>query len=119
MNHPRLTVLVRSRVISESDQDRPGKVLYFQNVPPKRGPTCSIDSASFEFDCKGCLLILRKNRLMQEMITPSEALKSCVSQLTDIVENINGEFDEIEAQTGDIVCVHELWSRYMKKTNMR
>jgi hypothetical protein len=39
--------------------------------------------------------------------------------LTDIVENINGEFDEIEAQTGDIVCVHELWSRYMKKVNMR
>ncbi len=46
-------------------------------------------------------------------------LTFCGFQLTEIVENINGEFDEIEAQTGDIVCVHELWSRYMKKVGLR
>ena len=40
-------------------------------------------------------------------------------QLTDTIESINDELDEIETQTSDIICVQQLWARYNKKMKVR
>ena len=36
-------------------------------------------------------------------------------QLTEVVEGLNAELEEVEAQGNDIACLNQIWGTYSKK----